>query len=92
LQLSPIQDAWLTAIAEVRGCSRPDVIREALEWVAARETDRVSRTRHYALIGFIAKQEMWNPIDDYLRHQAEHPTVSPPRAVPGVLRASLRPW
>ena len=66
VQLTPLQDAWLTAIADVRGVSRPEVVREAITWLAARETDRVSRTRHYRLIAFIARQELWNPVDEHL--------------------------
>jgi hypothetical protein len=93
VQLTALEDAWLTAVADVRGVSRPAAVREAISWLAARETARVSRTRHYRVIGYIARQEIWNPVDELLdaaaREADGHPT--PQRAVPGVLRASLRP-
>jgi Arc/MetJ-type ribon-helix-helix transcriptional regulator len=93
VKLSPLQDAWLTAIADVRGATRSDVVREALSWLAARETDRIARTRHYRVIGLIARQEAWNPVDDYLRTVREvddDDYVVGARLPQGVLRAALR--
>ncbi|HEX3519521.1 MAG TPA: hypothetical protein VHT29_10860 [Solirubrobacteraceae bacterium] len=66
------------------------MLREALQWVASRETVRVERTRHAQLIGYIARQELWNPIDEYLRFMAESPSVAPLKPATGILRASLR--
>ncbi len=90
MQLSPLQDAWLSAIAEVRGTTRQEVVREAISWVAARESTRVSRTRHYRLIGYLAEQEAWNPVDDHLQREVEQSDAAQ-RPLPAVLRASLRP-
>jgi hypothetical protein len=47
------------------------VIRAAISRLAARETERVARTRHYRVLGVIARQEQWNPVDDYLRAAGE---------------------
>lgn len=67
VRLAPLQDAWLTAIADVRNTTRSEVLREAITRLAARESDRVARSHHYHVLGVIARQESWNPVDDYLR-------------------------
>lgn len=66
VRLTPVQAAWVDAIADTRGTSRSAVVRDALTGLAARETVRVQRTRHYRLIGLLARQEHWNPVDEYL--------------------------
>jgi hypothetical protein len=66
VRLLPLQLAWLDAVAAVRQTNRTEVIREAITWLAARESDRVSRTRQNRVIQLIARQEEWNPVDDFL--------------------------
>ena len=71
VRLLPLQVAWLDAVAAVRQTNRSEVIREAITWLAARESTRVERTRHYRVIQLIARQEAWKPVDDYLREAGE---------------------
>jgi hypothetical protein len=69
-----VQAAWLRALADLNNCSRAAVLREALTYLAARESARVSRTRYYRAIALAAAASRWDPISDYL---AGRP-VSPP--------------
>jgi hypothetical protein len=70
--LDAVQAAWLDAVADLWGCSRAAVLREALRYLAARETVRVARSRHYALIGELSRAERFDPIGDFLagRHSS----------------------
>jgi len=61
-----VQSAWLDALADLHGCTGQDVLREALRYFAARESARVSRTRHYRAIAVAAQAERSDPIGDYL--------------------------
>jgi metal-responsive CopG/Arc/MetJ family transcriptional regulator len=74
VQLDAVQLAWLDALADLHGCSRAAVLREALRYLSARESVRVERTRHYARIGLIARAERFDPISDYLAGRE----ISPP--------------
>ena len=74
VRLDAVQLAWLDALADVHECSRAAVLREALRYFSARESVRIARTRHYAIIGLLARAERWDPISDYLAGRA----VSPP--------------
>jgi hypothetical protein len=74
VQLDAVQAAWLRALADLNNCSRAAVLREALTYLAARESARVSRTRYYRAIALAAATSRWDPISDYL---AGRP-VSPP--------------
>jgi Arc/MetJ-type ribon-helix-helix transcriptional regulator len=91
VRLPPALDAWLTAVADVRQTNRADVVREAISWVAARESARVARTRHYRVIGLLAAQEAWNPVEDYLRASDELARDEyDVGRLSGALRATLR--
>jgi hypothetical protein len=70
VRMTGIEWAWLDAVADVRGESHSEVVRLAIAWFCVRETERVERTRHYALIAYVARQEAWNPVDDHLREIA----------------------
>ena len=63
--------AWLDAIADLHGCTRSAVLREALRYLSARESERVARTHRYAIIALAARAERWDPVTDYL---CGHPT------------------
>ncbi len=43
VRLDPVQAAWLDAIADVNNCTGAAVLREALSWLAAKESVRVER-------------------------------------------------
>jgi hypothetical protein len=73
VRLDGVQLAWVDAIADVHKCSRAAVLREALRYFSARESDRIARTRHYAVIGLIARAERWDPITDYLLGRQVNP-------------------
>jgi hypothetical protein len=73
VRLDAVQAAWLDALADVHQCSRAAVLREALLYFIARESVRVERTRHYAVIGMIARAERWDPITDYLAGRTPAP-------------------
>lgn len=66
VRMTAVEGAWLDAVAEVLGVSRAEVVRQALSRFCVRETARIERTRHYAIIGYLARQEDWNPVDDHL--------------------------
>jgi hypothetical protein len=66
VRIPQILDAWLDAVADVRKTTRSQVVRDSISSFVVRESARVARTRHYAVIGLIARQEAWNPVDDYL--------------------------
>lgn len=74
VQLDPVQSAWLEALAELHDCSRASVLREALRYLSARETVRVSRSRRYKAIALAIRASEWDPISDYLAGRK----VSPP--------------
>lgn len=74
VQLDAVQSAWLDALADLRGCSRAAVLRDALTYLSARESVSVQRTRHYAVIALIARAERFDPISDYLAGRQ----ISPP--------------
>jgi Arc/MetJ-type ribon-helix-helix transcriptional regulator len=67
VRLPPRLAAWLDAVADVRKTTRSEVVRESIAWLAARESAQVARTRHYAVIALISRQERWNPVEDFLR-------------------------
>ena len=66
VRLDPIQAIWVDAIADLHETTRAAVVREALGHLAARESVRVRRTRHYALLREVARLEAWDPVTDYL--------------------------
>lgn len=66
VRLDPVQAAWVTGLAELHGCTQADVMREALRYLAARESARIGRTRYYAVIALAARASAWDPISDYL--------------------------
>jgi len=66
VRLDGVQLAWLDAIADVHGATRADVLREALQYFAAKEHARVARTRRYEVIKLISRAERWDPITSYL--------------------------
>jgi hypothetical protein len=66
VRLDRVQLAWLDAIAQVHSCTRAAVLREALRYFTARESGRIERTRHYAVVALVARAERWDPITDYL--------------------------
>ena len=66
VELDGVQMAWLEAIADLHGSSREDILREALRWYSARESDRVSRTKRYQAIALAARAEAWDPVSDHL--------------------------
>jgi hypothetical protein len=66
VRLDAVQAAWLDALAELHGVRRPAVLRESLRYFAARESERVQRTKRYALIAEVARAERWDPVSDYL--------------------------
>jgi hypothetical protein len=72
VRLDPVQRAWLEAIADVKQCTWADAMREALSWLAARETMRVSRTRHYEIIALASRAETWDPITGYISASDRH--------------------
>lgn len=74
VQLDPVQNAWLEALADVHNCSRAQVLRRSLSYFSARESVRIARTQHYRVIGLAARAARWDPITDFL---AERP-ISPP--------------
>jgi metal-responsive CopG/Arc/MetJ family transcriptional regulator len=103
VRMTGTQRAWLDAVAEVRGESHSDVVRRAISWFCVRETERVERTRHYALIAYVSRQEAWNPVDEHLREvydeeldgvgasmqSAYRRAVGPAEAVPPGMTAEL---
>ncbi|HME04265.1 MAG TPA: hypothetical protein VKG38_14685 [Solirubrobacteraceae bacterium] len=82
--MTAVEQAWLDAVADVRGQSRAEIVRQAIRWYCVRETARIERTRHYALIGYLAKQEAWNPVDDHLA------AVEEDRQIPEAVQAAFR--
>jgi hypothetical protein len=51
VRLLPLQVTWFDAAAALRQTNRSEGIREAITWLAARESAQVSRTRHYRATG-----------------------------------------
>jgi hypothetical protein len=66
VRLDGVQTAWVVALADLRGCTQADVLREAVTYLAARESARISRTRYYAAIALAARAAAWDPVTDYL--------------------------
>jgi metal-responsive CopG/Arc/MetJ family transcriptional regulator len=73
VRLDRVQLAWLDALADVHDCTRAAVLREALRYFIARESVRIQRTRHYAIIGLISRSERWDPVSDYLAGREVQP-------------------
>lgn len=66
VRLDGVQSAWVDALAQLHGCSRADVLRLAVRYLAARESDRIARTRYYEAVGLAARAARWDPVSDYL--------------------------
>lgn len=77
--LDATQTAWLDALADLHGCSRQAVLRQALSYLSARESVRIARTRHYAAIAAALDAERFDPIGDFLNGD-------PPSTPPGYAR------
>jgi hypothetical protein len=86
VRMTGIEEAWLDAVADVRGETRAEVVRRAISWFCVRETERVERSRHYALIAYVAQQEAWNPVDDHL-HAASGEEA---RRIPGSMQSAYK--
>jgi len=67
-----VQGAWLDALADLHGVTRPAVMREALRYFAVRESERIERSRRYAAIREIARAERFDPVTDYLAGVPDH--------------------
>ena len=74
VQLDAVQSAWLDALAELHGCRRPAVMREALSWFVAREYSRMQRNHRLAVVRLALRAQRFDPITDYL---AGRPIVPP---------------
>jgi hypothetical protein len=66
LELDGVQTAWLDGLAELHGCSRENVLREALRRLSAADSARVSRTTRYQAVALAIRAERWDPVSDYL--------------------------
>ena len=66
IRLSALELAWLDAVADLRGETRSAVMREAVTWLAARESELLRRRRRYRLIAALASAEQTNPVDDFV--------------------------
>jgi hypothetical protein len=66
VRLTPFETFRLDAIAQLRRVSRAEAVREAIGWLAARETQRVERARQAQIENLWRQGNEWDPVAEHL--------------------------